>query len=1027
MKKTFFRTLFAGLLLLATAFATSCKEDSDKQDAIPEISVTPKTASVTTEGGVVSVTVETQNYWQVSYDELDLILSQEAGTGSAVVDIMVPAHEKRDISLTFLAHGQMGAIPLTKKAVLKIVQSDGPIVTGETIYEENCGTEVSKDGDYWPYVDKFTGWSRKGTLSQSGVTYTGSKSSVRNSGSQWGKGDAVFASDAPYVYMSKSDNDFIIGNVALKGGEKAYTLTFTAFDTYASLIASPYTPASVAVTNQNLKVQVSVDGQKWGSVAFTAEADGTNGWYRAVAPFTLPAEASNIYIKFYDFVADSTTPLPDNTYQYQASIRIDDFALTTGGNGPVVDFGEQPQPSGDPIKTTIPELIAMMSSQATVISNTNDYYFEAVVVTDKEGGNVNSNNLHVMTPGATAKGNGVCLYGSGKYTNPYDEGFDLKKGDKVKITLKAGQAKTQNYSGLYELTGAKDSDWVLIEKLGTADITPVTIKSTELAEYQGMLVSIKNATSPNEAAVWCQADKYGQHTFSTTDGSFTVFTQSKMPTLVDRMFTASATGTVSGYATVYKENGQICPQSVNDVSDFMSSDPQLSISPEKLSFKAAGGAQQITATLVNSQDAISATVDNTAQFSVSVSGNIITVNAQPNATSSPITGTVTVSAGSLTKTCALTQAAQGTSGTVETLLDFTTYGYTNGTKVGEQNFYSDDVTVVFHKNKGSTDPAYYTDCVRLYYSGSLVVSGSNISKIEFTFGNGDNSASNKTDNVITASEGTLTEGVWTGSSDAVTFTIGEGSKGTSGHRRISKLNITYEGTAGPKIIASDITGVPAEGVSGATVQISLSNITETVKATPDGSVVTAASVSGETLTYSVSQNTGAAREGYIKLSANGIEKTIRVLQVEKVEFEAMDPTNIKEGTYFLAYKHTDNKYYLMKNAVYKSYYVEATAFDTLSNITEDYQFTVKKSESGYTIQNSQGGYVAITISGTYINLIPSQTKPCVWTLEAAQNAGGIKATTADSQGYCLSFNGQYIEYTTSSNYNYCPTFYLMNK
>ncbi|MBQ2024600.1 MAG: hypothetical protein II212_06540, partial [Alistipes sp.] len=57
-----------------------------------------------------------------------------------------------------------------------------------------------------------------------------------------------------------------------------------------------------------------------------------------IAPFTLPADADKLYVRFSKYVADIFTPLPDATYQYQAALRFDDFRLVEGGDGPVVTF-----------------------------------------------------------------------------------------------------------------------------------------------------------------------------------------------------------------------------------------------------------------------------------------------------------------------------------------------------------------------------------------------------------------------------------------------------------------------------------------------------------------------------------------------------------------------------------------------------------------------------------------------------------------------------------------------------------------
>ena len=70
-----------------------------------------------------------------------------------------------------------------------------------------------------------------------------------------------------------------------------------------------------------------------------------------------------------------------------------------------------------------------------------------------------------------------------------------------------------------------------------------------------------------------------------------------------------------------------------------------------------------------------------------------------------------------------------------------------------------------------------------------------------------------------------------------------------------------------------IKNVPAAGVTNATHSLTLYGV-DAVTATPDGTVVTAASVSGDVLTYSVSANEGADRLGSITLSAAGIEPVV---------------------------------------------------------------------------------------------------------------------------------------------------------
>ena len=226
-------------------------------------------------------------------------------------------------------------------------------------YSENCGTSVEKSNGYWPYVDQFTGWARVSGngYDQSAVSYTGVNASVRNSGAEWAPMGVTYASDAPYVYLqAKDETKFVINNIALKSSVNSYTLSFTAFNQYAGLIASPYTPITTPlISGENLTLYLSVDGQRWGVVNFTATTSGN--WELVTAPFTLPAAADKLFVKFANYKGDTTTALPNSSYQYLSTLRIDDFCLIEGGNGPTIDFTltDDDGGSAEPEPTVIPD------------------------------------------------------------------------------------------------------------------------------------------------------------------------------------------------------------------------------------------------------------------------------------------------------------------------------------------------------------------------------------------------------------------------------------------------------------------------------------------------------------------------------------------------------------------------------------------------------------------------------------------------------------------------------------------------
>lgn len=450
---------------------------------------------------------------------------------------------------------------------------------------------------------------------------------------------------------------FEIQKIALDPAQKNLCLTF---GSYKSL----YDAEDNAFVTSEFHVYLSKDGENWAEIAYDRpvgddEHSKYGTWALATANFTLKEVPSELYIRFISDLSSAH--------------RIDDVKLFEGIGGTEVDLGNVTPPTpGEAVVITIPEIIAKLTTSQVALDTNNDRYFEAVVVTDKEGGNFNGQNLQVMTPGATTAKNGITLYGSGKYTDPYDDGFTFVKGDKVKVTLKKGEARIVSYNGLYEVTGSKGADWVEIEKIGTETITPVVVDPAKLAEYQGMVVTVKGVTAPATAADWTTNEAFGKHTFTTSAGNMTVFVQKAMPGLVGTQFVAGSTGDITGYASVNSNAAQVCPQRPEDVAAFMgepSTDPAITkLDPMSLSFAATDNAKTVTVTAANADDCtIEAATDKSEQFTTSVNGMVVTVTPKENTTEQAITATLTIKlmkAGAAvdTKTVAISQAGKSVPG-----------------------------------------------------------------------------------------------------------------------------------------------------------------------------------------------------------------------------------------------------------------------------------------------------------------------------------------------------------------------------
>jgi len=453
------------------------------------------------------------------------------------------AHRLDDVTLLEGAGGQA--------ITFDYVEPEDPgMDTSDAIYFNDMDKEVASQTDNkWPYADEFDGWKNQTGSGAANVTYTTSGVSVRSNS----------PSDAGYSdYAGSGNNNLLFGTNGVVTIEKIAVSEKNlalSFGTERYL----YGASDNTFNHDEFKVELSNDGTNWSSpltYTFAKGVDPNGRWDLATADFTLPDGVSTLYVRFSSTLSGAH--------------RLDDVLLKAGNGGQQVSFdgSEEPDPEpGDAVETTIPELIALCEaagSEQQVIDESKDYYFEAVVVTDKEGGNTTSNNLQLMTEGATTAKNGITLYGSGVYTNPADEGFTFKAGDKVKVTLKAGEARVTTYNKLYEVTGSQGASWVVVEKIGTATVTPVEIAPNQITDFQAMPVSIKNVTAPATASTW-----NGTKTFTQNGVEVTVYTSQGAP-WADQQFVAGATGTITGYAALYKGAAQVSPRNTKDIADFMS-------------------------------------------------------------------------------------------------------------------------------------------------------------------------------------------------------------------------------------------------------------------------------------------------------------------------------------------------------------------------------------------------------------------------------------------------------------------------
>ena len=183
----------------------------------------------------------------------------------------------------------------------------------------------------------------------------------------------------------------------------------------------------------------------------------------------------------------------------------------------------------------------------------------------------------------------------------------------------------------------------------------------------------------------------------------------------------------------------------------------------------------------------------------------------------------------------LLMAVVGVAWADEESVVFSEQGYGNGVAV--ESYEGTNFSIAFNKGTNSNNaPKYYGtgSAIRAYGGNYFIVSSENtITKIELTFSSGEGS------NAITTDVETYNNGTWEGSANEVKFTIG----GTSGHRRIASVKVTY--TAGdtdtPSISASNV-NIDYDATEG--------DIAYTINNGVDGGVLNASVTDGDWLTLS---------------------------------------------------------------------------------------------------------------------------------------------------------------------------------
>lgn len=498
----FWKTLFCAALAV-TAFS-ACSDDDEEggYSGMPEITVNggeSVTVAGKLEGGKLEQTVEvvSKGDWTLTFknpgDSQWVTPSAMSGkTGTTQLTFTLgQASGERSAILVLIASSKVEGFPLTDEATITVVQSDSDVPTGNALYSENCGTKVEKVDGYWPYVDKFEGWTRGGSLDQKAVTYTGNSASVANSGKVFdpAEDETTVVTGPPYVSMNKSTSVFNINDINIASNTN-FTFTFTA----AQQINYSNGVVLGDMTDETIRFSVSTDGSSYAPVALKVKKVASGYWYLCTAEFKLPAGVSTdkIWVRF-----DGYAGLENH------GLRIDDFKLYEGGNG-----SELVVPSVDYTKGTVAEAIAAGAGKnyevaATVVA----MHTQGILIGDASGvmlaflgeAPAVAVNDAVTVKGTTELRNGVIQFGkeglsvaktgTGSYNTPAPEVMDGTAVTAYIATALENKAvyKYVKYNGEFTVSGS----YYNVVIAGTTTKGSVAYGKSEWASFNGKPVTVE--------------------------------------------------------------------------------------------------------------------------------------------------------------------------------------------------------------------------------------------------------------------------------------------------------------------------------------------------------------------------------------------------------------------------------------------------------------------------------------------------------------------------------------------------------
>lgn len=469
------------------------------------------------------------------------------------------------------------------------------------------------------------------------------------------------------------------------------------------------------------------------------------------------------------------------------------------------------------------------------------------VVVGTPNGNMGSDYLLAVQDDSTEAGHGLTISCSGSVA-------DVAKGQVVKVSLEG--AKVKLYYNLLQL-----SVYQPIEKVGApVEVSPIEVAYADILSYESQYVKVADKVTPASTVVgkaWNSGTSGANVNFTTEAGKTLVVRVGKDASFKSEIVPAKS-GYLCGVASRYNNDVQLMPQYTSDI----------------LLSENASELESTVVTIAEITEAGTYKVENAWVVGYTGNGPILTdasgafINTYvPDNTYKTIGQKFTIE-GSVSVRQGGFQFASGAK--------FTSVDGTADVVYPTPATYEGAELEAFCDKYAASGAAYLCE----YVSLKGVLTKADTGHYGISFSGVDASKYEGSLSKTPAAELNLDNLI-----GSPVVLCGFVTDYNNPYLSITATSVEVDATA-KALIASDITNVPAAGATATT------NITAVgvgaVTATCDGVVVTAVSVEGNVLTYTVAANEGDARQGSITLSAEGVEPvTIAVKQSSAFAYNFM--------------------------------------------------------------------------------------------------------------------------------------------